>query len=153
MKRSGDARKMKDDKGSEAAEEFPVLYLLATVVDATIDGFLIGVSVVSGTSAGLVMTMALTIELSFLSLTLSMVALQFEAQLNTRKVVFASCILPPIFVIIGGVVGASITAALMSHHLSYFLFIHCFAIGALLYLVTMKLLRETAESDHGDGIW
>ena len=42
-------------------------------MDALCDGFLIGISAASGKNAGLILAIALTIEMGFLSITLTMV--------------------------------------------------------------------------------
>mmetsp|Transcript_10098 Transcript_10098/g.26380 ORF Transcript_10098/g.26380 Transcript_10098/m.26380 type:complete len:100 (-) Transcript_10098:456-755(-) len=72
--------------------------MLATTVDALCDGFLIGISAASGKNAGLILAIALTIEMGFLSITLTMAFHRIRPAVSVP-----SCLLPPLFLMIGGV--------------------------------------------------
>ena len=66
-----------------------------------VDGFLIGISAASGTNAGVIMAIALTIEMGFLSLTFASTLMP-----QKRHVFIGSCLLPPLTLLLGGLVGA-----------------------------------------------
>lgn len=127
---------------------YPTTLVLAVMVDACVDGFLIGLSAASGTNAGLIMAIALTIEMAFLSLT-------FSATLRNQKlhVFVVSVLLPPLALWGGGLIGcttATVVAASPALHVGLI----SFGIAALLYLVTEELLLEAHESQGGEEhIW
>lgn len=78
--------------------KFPVALVLAVCVDALVDGFLIGISSALGHSnAGVVMTVALSIEMGFLGMTF---AASLRAQPATRRI--PTIVAPPIFLLVGG---------------------------------------------------
>ena len=80
---------------------YPTTMVLAVLVDALCDGFLIGVAAASGTNAGLIMAIALTIEMGFLSLTFAT-----TLRRQPRAIAFVSIALPPACLMLGGVLGA-----------------------------------------------
>lgn len=51
------------------APPFPFTFAAAVIVDAFVDGFLIGISGATGPRVGIVMSAALSIEMAFLGLT------------------------------------------------------------------------------------
>ena len=94
----------------------------------------------------MILAVALTIEMGFLSLTLTMAFSKF------RKAVSVPALLaPPLVLLLGGVVGALAASALVPYQ-SVYLALISFGIAALLFLVSMELLREVAES-QGDHVW
>ena len=119
---------------------YPTTMVLAVLVDALCDGFLIGLSAASGTNAGLIMAIALTIEMGFLSLT-------FTASLRRqpRGVAVFSVLLPPLALVLGGALGAA-TAEVVSRNPALHVGLISFGVAALLYLVTEELLLEAHET-------
>lgn len=77
-------------------------------VDSFMDGLLIGISAVAGQNAGLIMTVALTIEMMFLGLTFS-ASLRHLPSLQRYGLVTGA----PLMILVGGTVGAY-AAALLS---------------------------------------
>jgi ZIP family zinc transporter len=116
----------------------PIGLVTAIGVDVLIDGVVLGIAFASGERAGLLLTIALTIELLFLALPLT-AALQATAATKLR-IILSACALAlvlPIGVLIG------LPAATLSGDWLAGLF--AFGIMALLYLVTEELLVEAHE--------
>jgi len=134
--------------GSTRIQPYPSAIAFAVCLDAFIDGFLIGISSASGdtaggggSNAGLVMAIALTIEMGFLGLTFAMGPLKQQS----RSVCFASILAPPCLILLGCIVGAFGAAQLASEPALHVGLVS-FGIAALLYLVTEELLLEAHES-------
>ncbi|KAJ1462502.1 hypothetical protein M885DRAFT_505406 [Pelagophyceae sp. CCMP2097] len=138
------------DDASVAAKKrgFPWTMLVAVTIDALCDGFLIGLSAASGTSAGVIMSAALTIEMGFLSLT-------FATTLKglPRWMQLVTNLLPPTTLMLGGVLGAA-TALVTLQHAPLHVGLISFGVAALLYLVTEELLLQAHESQGPEEhIW
>lgn len=114
---------------------------LVTIVslDVLIDGLLIGVSFAAGARTGILLTVALTLELLFLSL--STVA-SLGKRGASRAKVFAVVALLAGLLVVGAVVGGGLLAGLQGIGLEIVL---SFGAAALLYLVTEELLVEAHE--------
>jgi len=130
-----------------AAPPFPVSFAVAVCVDAFVDGFLIGISGSSGASAGLVMAVALTIEMGFLGLT-------FALAVSKQKpaVALAAVVLPPAILIVGGV-GGTFAAEGLSRSPVLHVGLIAFGVSALLYLVTAELLLEAHHAIEEQPWW
>jgi len=125
---------------SVAYPPFPVSFAVAVCVDSFVDGFLIGISGASGASAGLVMSIALTIEMGFLGLTFALAVSK-----QPPSVALAAVIVPPVILILGGV-GGTFAADGLSHEPVLHVGLISFGVSALLYLVTCELLAEAHSS-------
>mmetsp|Transcript_250 Transcript_250/g.766 ORF Transcript_250/g.766 Transcript_250/m.766 type:complete len:309 (-) Transcript_250:148-1074(-) len=136
---------------SLSAPPYPTTLVLAVCVDAMVDGFLIGISAASGTNAGIIMAIALTVEMAFLSLT-------FAASLRpqSKPVFYVSVLMPPLALWLGGFIGAT-TATAVAAAPALHVGLISFGIAALLFLVTEELLLEAheAQEHHGgeEHIW
>jgi ZIP family zinc transporter len=111
----------------------PIGLTFASVVDVFIDGFVLGLSFLHGVRQGLLLTIALTLELLFLGLS---VAAGFGRGSKMGVIAITACVafaLP-----IGTAVGLSM-GGLSPHILGGF---YAFGLIALLYLVTEELLKE-----------
>lgn len=129
------------------APPFPFALTAAVAVDATVDGFLIGLASASGMNAGAVMACALAIEMGFLGLTFS-ASLRPQPRSRSMPVI----VLLPLMLVVGGVVG-SLIAELVSQSPALHIGLLSFGVAALLYLVTEELLLE-AHGNHEEGhIW
>lgn len=114
--------------------------LIATVaVDLVIDGLLIGMGFAVGSEEGMLLTVALTIEL--LSLGLAVAASLGRAGLARRRVVRVTAMLA-LAVPVSAAAGATLLAALPDRLIEGVL---SFGLAALLYLVTEELLVEAHE--------
>jgi zinc transporter, ZIP family len=118
----------------------PVGLMTVTGIDILVDGLVLGIAFAAGAKAGILLTVALTIELLFLGLT---VANELgEGGASKGKVVgltAALVLLLPLGALLGGPVG-SLPAAVQAGFLS-------FGLIALLYLVTEELLIEAHETE------
>lgn len=114
--------------------------LITTIaIDVLIDGLLIGIGFAAEAKAGILLTIALTIELLFLSLSISANLSQENASWQkVIKTTLGIALLLPL----GAVVGVTLLSHLPSVILAAFL---AFGLIALLYLVTEELLVEAHE--------
>ena len=113
--------------------------LIATVgLDVLIDGFILGLGFAAGAKAGILLTIALTLELLFLGLSVS--ATLSQASSDRKKIITITAGLALLLP-----VGATLGTALAG--LSGFILAALLAFGlvALLYLVTEELLVEAHE--------
>lgn len=118
----------------------PATMLLAVAIDVFIDGLLIGIGFAEGGKVGVILTFALTVELTFLGLAVS-AALSEQGASRVRLVgtTFGLSLL----VVVGGVLGLTVLGGLTGAPLDVVL---SFATVALLYLVTEELLTEAHET-------
>ena len=114
--------------------------LLTTVgIDILIDGLVLGIGFVAGAKAGLLLTVALTIEVLFLGLT---VANELSEFATSRIKVVALTAGLVVLLPIGALLGAPISALPGPVLTGFF----AFGLIALLYLVTEELLVEAHET-------
>jgi ZIP family zinc transporter len=116
----------------------PIGLVAAIGVDVLVDGVVLGIAFASGERAGLLLTVALTIELLFLALPLT-TALQ-QAAVSRLRILATSCglaLILPMGVLLG--LPASNLAG------PWLAGLFGFGIMALLYLVTEELLVEAHE--------
>ena len=125
-------------KALEGRWKGPVGMVAAIGIDIFVDGLVLGLAFLAGAKAGLLMTIALTLEILFLGLT---VTTELGESLTSRfKVVAASVALALLLPV--GVLVAMPVASLPPHVVGGFL---TFGLMALLYLVTEELLVEAHE--------
>jgi zinc transporter ZupT len=122
-------------------EQIPWPLVATVVIDAGVDGLLIGLAFSAAQGAGWSMSIATTIEMCFLGMSFSA-----TVQNATRsKVKHAGTVaLPPLMLFMAGVVGICIGKVLTAWTLVFIAFIS-FAVVALLFLVTQELLAEARE--------
>lgn len=129
---------------------YPFVLVSAVITDSIVDGFLIGITSVSGHTAGLVMSIALSVEMGFLGLTFAT-----TMRKQPRVIGVLSVLAPPVFLAVGGCVGA-LLAGFMATTPALHVALISFGMAALLYLVTEELLLEAHEALGTDGqshIW
>jgi len=124
----GESKKKKDD-GSTGL-------LMATGIDMFIDGLLVGVSFSVGVKQGVMITIALTIELLLLGLS---VASSLIGRGVSRKRVITTTAVLALCVLAGAALGGTLLEGLSGAALEIVL---AFATSAFLYLVTEELLVE-----------
>ena len=108
--------------------------VIAVGVDITIDGFLIGISFVAGAKQGLLLTIALSLEL--LGLGLATVTSLHQAGASCGRSVGITSALA-LLVLVGATVGTTVLVGVTGSLLNGVL---AFGVAALLYLVTEELL-------------
>lgn len=118
----------------------PVGLMAVTGIDILVDGLVLGIAFAAGAKAGILLTVALTIEILFLGLT---VATQLGgAGASKAKVVGLTAgmvVLLPLGALLGGPV-ATLSTPVQAGFLA-------FGLIALLYLVTEELLVEAHETE------
>lgn len=119
--------------------EQPTGLLLTLTVDIVIDGLLIGVGFAAGAKQGVLLTVALAIEVLFLGLSGASALGKAGA---TRKKIIATSLGLAALLLAGAAVGASLLKGLSGSALEVVL---SFGSAALLYLVTEELLVEAHE--------
>lgn len=125
-------------KSIEERLKGPVGLLAAIGVDVLVDGLVLGIAFVAGARAGMLLTIALTIELLFLALPVT-VALQERAVSRIQTIAIATAI--ALLLPVGAMLGSP-AAALSRPWLAG---VFAFGLMALLYLVTEELLVEAHE--------
>jgi zinc transporter, ZIP family len=128
---------------NEAAESEAKSGLVAIIgVDIAIDGLLVGVSFSAGTKAGVLVTLALSLEVLFLAL--STAATQIGDGVSRAKVA-ATAFAFAIVLVAAAVAGVTSLDSLSPAMLEGVL---AFGVAALLYLVTEELLVEAHEVEE-----
>jgi len=115
--------------------------LVASGVDVFIDGLLVGISFEVGVREGIIITIALTIELLFLAIS----AASSLARNGAGKMkIIASTSALALLVLLGASLGGGLLRGLSGNGLELVI---AFATAALLYLVTEELLVEAHEGE------
>lgn len=125
-------------KSLEARATGPLALLSAIGIDIFIDGLVLGLSFLAGERAGLLLTIALTLEVLFLGVTLATELRETIA--STQRIALtigALALLLPLGAVIAAPVG-KLPTQVITAFLS-------FGLMALLYLVTEELLVEAHE--------
>ncbi len=125
-------------KAAERRAKGPIAMLGAVAVDILIDGLILGLAFLAGARAGLLLTIALTLEVLFLGLTVT--AALSETVRSKAKIVASTmgiALLLPLGALLATPI-AQLSPAVVSGFLS-------FGLMALLYLVTEELLVEAHE--------
>lgn len=129
-------------KTIEAIPKIPVSFLVAIGVDILIDGFLLGIGFASGTKAGLLLTLALALEM--FSMGMAVASELANEGIPKQKSLFHIVALSSLFLVsatLGGTLLQNLTNNWMEVVLS-------FGLSALLFLVTEELLVEAhSETD------
>lgn len=125
-------------KSLEGRSKGPLGLLSAVGIDLLVDGLVLGLAFVAGQKAGLLLTLALTLEVVFLGVT---VASQLGETVKSRSKIFGITVGLALLMPLGAL-AASPIALLPSVYITGFL---SFGLIALLYLVTEELLVEAHE--------
>lgn len=130
---------------------YPGALVAAVVVDSAVDGMLIGLASASATevaTAGVVLAIALAIEMGF-------TGLAYAAALRKQPTIIGivSVVAPP-FVLLGASVFGAGAAELVVGYPTAHVALLSFGATALLYLVVVELLREAHEGmgDEDDNL-
>jgi zinc transporter, ZIP family len=140
-------RKLTETKGPETGRQssIPWSLLLAIAVDVFIDGLLLGIAFSAGQKEGILLSIALGIEL--LSLGLATGTELSQNGLTKKRSIRLVSGLAAVF-LISAVLGATLLQNLSNNALEIFL---SFGLSALLFLVTEELLTEAHETE--ETIW
>lgn len=135
------ARRLEEREEKTAPSALPTSLLLASALDIALDGLLIGVSFAAGERQGLLITIAMTLEVLFLGVATAAAV----RGLNARRLVLATTITFAVLLMAGAGIGAYFLACASPIVLDGVL---SFGVAALLYLVTEELLTEAHEVDE-----
>lgn len=149
---SSSSSKQKQKKEEEAEliavvneKALPMSFLAAVIVDSFMDGFLIGITGAAGPSASIIMAGSLSVEMSFVGLTLATAC----HGMPYRKSIPAA-LAGPIFLILGAALGGMLATQVVDNP-SMMAGIMGFGTSALLFMVAEELLLEAHED--GEHIW
>lgn len=130
----------REEKQQEGAKSQPTSLLIAMGVDILLDGILIGIGFAAGEKQGMLLTIAIGLELLFLGLSSS--AAMHGAGTSRPRIIIVALILAAILLL-----GAGLGALILSNASGTVLdAVMAFGLAALLYLVTEELLVEAHES-------
>ncbi len=127
------------ERAAKAGPTLPIALLVTIGIDLLIDGLLVGIGFTLGASQGRVLTIALTLEVLFLALSMS-AGLTKAGQPRFRAAAIPSLL--SLSVAVGAIGGAALLAGASADLLAGVL---AFGAAALLYLVTEELLVEAHE--------
>lgn len=133
------SRRLESGRDGRAARTFPVGLVAAVGVDLLLDGLLVGLGSALGAKQGLILTIALTIEVLFVGLSVT-VTLLADGKSRATAVLTAAGL--AIAIAIGALGGAALLNGAGSAVLAFVL---AFGAAALLYLVVEELLTEAHE--------
>ena len=135
-------KKLTEGGPAEGADDDGARGLVTTVaIDMVIDGLLVGVGFAAGAEAGLVVTIALSLEVLFL--VLATAAALVGAGASRGRVLATTAGLTAL--LLAGAVGGTLAAGALSGGALAGLL--AFGVAALLYLVTEELLVEAHETE------
>jgi ZIP family zinc transporter len=132
------ARRMESSVQDPGQEKFPTSLLVIAGVDILLDGLLIGISFTASARQGVLITVALTLEVLFLGVA---VAAALSGPRARRQALVMSTLFGCLL-LLGAVCGAYFLADASANLVDAVL---AFAVAALLYLVTEELLTEAHE--------
>ena len=147
--RAGVSADMRPDSSRRARGVMVVLplgLLVAVGIDLLIDGLLVGLGATLGTAQGLILTIALTLEILFLSLSL---AAELVDSGITRLAAASICAGLGLVTAVGAIGGAALLGDASKPVLAAVL---AFGAAALLYLVVEELLVEAHEQAETTGL-
>lgn len=134
-----------EDKSSQKENKIPMSLLLAIGVDIFIDGLLLGIGFSAGGTEGMLLAVALSIEL--LSLGIATGTELGENMMSRQKSLSIISMFAFVF-FISSVLGASLLHNLSESAMEVVL---SFGLSALLFLVTKELLTEAHEEE--ETVW
>lgn len=137
----GFAARLEASAGESTSKGLPTSLLLVSAVDIALDGLLIGISFAAGARQGLLITVALTLEVLFLGVA---TAAAMSGPGVRRRVVITTLAFAGLL-LAGAGIGAYFLAGVDGVILDA---VMSFGVAALLYLVTEELLVEAHEVDE-----
>lgn len=135
------ARRLETRGAEVSSTGIPISLFLATASDIALDGLLIGISFTAGAREGLLVTIALTLEVLFLGVATAAAIEGPDARRRVLKTTAAFAAL-----LVGGAgIGSYVLAGASNIFVDG---VMSFGVAALLYLVTEELLVEAHEVDE-----
>lgn len=143
IKKFAEAKEEKEIENSIA--KLPMSLLVAICVDIFIDGLLLGIGFAAGSKEGMLLAVALSVEL--LSLGMATATELGENKLNKRKSIITIAVLSMVF-FFSAILGATLLHNLSDSAMEIVL---SFGLSALLFLVTEELLMEAHKEK--ETVW
>jgi len=128
------------ERPGPATGSLPMGLLTAVAIDLLIDGLLVGLGATLGSNQGLIITIALTVEILFLAVSVSIGLLDKQVSRGRAGLVSGSL---GLFCAGGALLGAAVLGSASATVLAAVL---AFGAAALLYLVVEELLVEAHEA-------
>jgi len=128
----------------------PLGMLLPIVIDGFIDGFMVGVSCSISLNAGIVLSVANSIEMSLLGMALSTRVAKCTG--SSKLVRYVAISSPPCVMVLGTLLGTYLGDVSKRDPLLFTSFVS-FGIVALLYLCCNELIIEAREIQKGGNLW
>jgi len=119
----------------------PWAIMAAVAVDCFCAGFLIGLAMMEGTRAGVIITFVLGMQMFFLGIACSSSIVKRGLGLKAASV----CFVLPLFVLLGGVVGAALMASVFGAVKTA---VVSFGVACLMYLAMEELVSEAHEEQE-----
>ncbi|RFA06481.1 hypothetical protein B7R54_19100 [Subtercola boreus] len=135
-------RKIESKPKDDTASVVPLGLIIAVGIDLLLDGLLVGLSSTLDSKQGLIITIALTIEILFIGLSVT-TSLNQTGLSRRRSVIISSSL--GFTTALGAILGAALLAGASSATLAAVL---AFGGAALLYLVVEELLTEAHEQEE-----
>lgn len=136
----------KIERKRSAGPTLPVAFLIVIGIDLLLDGLLVGLGSTLGARQGLILTIALTIEILFIGLSVT-IALTKTGLTKARAVAITAGL--GLTTAVGAIGGAAILGGATPAMLAFVL---AFGASALLYLVVEELLTEAHEQAETIGL-
>lgn len=133
------ATRLEGDSSHETARSSFAGLITAVAVDVFVDGALMGTSFAAGTKTGVLITLALTLELFFLGLATSA---SLSKSITSPRYPLTVLVFLALVLMSGAALGVTVFAGLSGRAL---IMVLAFATAALLYLVTEELLLEAHD--------
>jgi zinc transporter ZupT len=130
------------EPNAELEEKIDWRLVFTVAVDGCVDGLLIGLAFAASEGAGWAMSIATTIEMTFLGLSFSA---SIQNATRSKGKHLGLVLIPPILLVVSGMMGRFLGHALEENPLVFICFI-AFSVVALLFLVTQELLAEAREA-------
>ncbi|KAH3759056.1 ZIP family zinc transporter [Pelomyxa schiedti] len=146
--RDNSSKKCSKDACKRVCWQVPWGIIVPVATDACMDGLLIGITfIAANVISGLVMSLALAIEMCFLGVSTSN---QMAKNNLPRRVAFPICFSLPFLIMLAGYLGATILASVSG---PVFVAVLSFGLAALLFLVSDELLVEAHKDEETDTWW
>lgn len=131
------------ESATEIKGGLPIGLLVAMGIDLLIDGLLLGVGFAAGNKEGILLSVALALEVFSLGLAVTLAC--SKSKITNKQILFVLVILAVTF-FVGSIIGITMLAGLSQEVLELVL---SFGLAALLFLVTEELLTEgTKKKSH-----
>lgn len=131
-------------------DKLPLSLIIPVTIDCFVDGFLIGVSVILSPKAGYILSLANSIEMSFLGMAYSSRLCKCTGSTPISR--FYATIFPPLLMLLATGIGASL-AKIAFHTPAVYIGFVAFGVIALLTLVCCELLIEARENQQDNQHW